>query len=246
MRSRSIPLVEVYVWQLPVRFYHWVNALAILGLVVTGLIIGNPPGSIVGPEASSTYWFGIVRFVHFICAWVFFFNFVFRIYWGFVGNKFAKWDNFIPFRKCQYKEMEQVIKIDVLQVSSSPMESMGHNALAATTYFVLFLFFVLMSLTGFALYAGMSTWWFPKMFNWVTMLLGGDMEVRHIHHLMMWGFILFAMIHIYLTVYHDYIERRGIISSMIGGWKFIEKNVFDYLTTHECPPEPKKKNTAKN
>jgi Ni/Fe-hydrogenase 1 B-type cytochrome subunit len=241
MRSRSIPLVEVYVWQIPVRFFHWINALAIVGLAVTGFIIGNPPGSITGPEASSTYWFGIVRFIHFICAWVFFFNFVFRIYWGFAGNTFAKWDNFIPFRKCQWKEMEHVVKIDVLQIKSSPFESMGHNALAAFTYFILFLFFVLMSITGFAMYAGMTTWWFPKLFSWFIPLIGSDMNARHLHHILMWGFIVFAIIHIYLTIYHDYIERRGIISSMVGGWKFIEKNVFEYLSKNQCPPESGKK-----
>jgi Ni/Fe-hydrogenase 1 B-type cytochrome subunit len=39
----------------------------------------------------------------------------------------------------------------------------------------------------------------------------------------MWAFIIFSMIHIYLCFYHDYVERRGVTSSMIGGWKFIEK-----------------------
>ena len=29
--------------------------------------------------------------------------------------------------------------------------------------------------------------------------------------------------HIYLSFYHDYIEGRGTISSIVGGWKFIEK-----------------------
>ena len=50
---------------------------------------------------------------------------------------------------------------------------------------------------------------------------------RQIHHILMWGFIIFAMIHIYLVFYHDYIERRGVTSSMIGGWKFVEKKNLD-------------------
>jgi Ni/Fe-hydrogenase 1 B-type cytochrome subunit len=28
------------------------------------------------------------------------------------------------------------------------------------------------------------------------------------------------VIHIYLAFYHDYIEGRGTISSIVGGWKF--------------------------
>ncbi|MBF8247340.1 MAG: Ni/Fe-hydrogenase, b-type cytochrome subunit, partial [Bacteroidetes bacterium] len=32
---------RVYVWQLPVRFYHWVNALVVGTLAVTGYLIGS-------------------------------------------------------------------------------------------------------------------------------------------------------------------------------------------------------------
>jgi len=31
------------------------------------------------------------------------------------------------------------------------------------------------------------------------------------------------MIHMYLVFYHDYVEGRGVTSSMVGGWKFIER-----------------------
>jgi len=89
---------EEYVWQLPVRFYHWINALCVVILAITGYLIGRPIAISSGAEASFGYWFGTVRFVHFVTAFVFFFNFVFRIYWGFVGNKYAHWENFIPFK----------------------------------------------------------------------------------------------------------------------------------------------------
>mgnify|MGYP000833158022 FL=1 len=39
--------------------------------------------------------------------------------------------------------------------------------------------------------------------------------------------ILFAIVHIYLVFYHDYIEQRGETSSIIGGWKFIEEEIAD-------------------
>jgi Ni/Fe-hydrogenase 1 B-type cytochrome subunit len=39
----------------------------------------------------------------------------------------------------------------------------------------------------------------------------------------MWFFVLFAIVHVYLTFYHDYVEGRGVISSMAGGYKFIER-----------------------
>ena len=225
MKNRSIKLVEVYVWELPVRFYHWINALCIVVLCATGIIIANPPAIMNANEAAFAYWFGYVRFIHFVTAFVFLFNFLFRIYWGFIGNKFADWKNFIPYRKSQWLEILEVIKVDILLLKEKPVDSIGHNSLASTIYFSLFLAFLLQCLTGFGLYAQMSQAFLAKMFVWVIPLFGGDLLVRQIHHALMWFFIVFAIVHVYLVFYHDYIERRGVTSSMIGGWKFIEEEV---------------------
>lgn len=225
MKSRNMNLREVYVWELPVRFYHWVNALCIVILCITGFMIANPPAIMNEGEANFSYWFGTVRFIHFVAAFVFFFNFVFRIYWGFVGNKYASWKNFIPLTKGQWKEFWEVVKVDIFMVKNKPVDSIGHNTLASLSYFLLFLAFLLQCVTGFGLYAKMSTSLLPQAFAWVVPLLGGDLFVREIHHFLTWFFILFAIGHIYIVTYHDYIERRGVTSSMIGGWKFIEEEV---------------------
>lgn len=225
MKSRRQNLREVYVWELPVRIYHWLNALCIVILCATGFLIAYPPAIMSQTEASFSYWFGTVRFIHFVAAFVFFFNFIFRLYWGFVGNKYARWDNFIPLRKNQWKEFWEVIKVDILMIKNKPVDSIGHNTVASVTYFVMFLAFLLQCLTGFGLYAKMSKSFFPQLFAWIVPLMGGDMMARTIHHLLMWFFILFAIVHVYIVFYHDYIERRGVTSSMIGGWKFIEEEI---------------------
>jgi Ni/Fe-hydrogenase 1 B-type cytochrome subunit len=222
-KARNINLREEYVWQLPVRFYHWLNALCIVTLCITGYLIGNPLAISSQAEASSSYWFGTVRFIHFFFSFLFFFNFLVRIYWGFVGNKYAQWYNFIPYTAKQWKEILSVIRVDILQLKNMKVDTIGHNSLASLTYFVTFLIFLMQSLTGFGMYSAMSVSWFPKMFAWIVPLLGGDLLTRQIHHILMWVFIVFAMIHVYLVFYHDYIERRGVTSSMIGGWKFIEE-----------------------
>ena len=107
-------LGRVYVWEIPVRFYHWLNAFCLVVLCVTGYLIGAPLAIQQASEASFAYWFGKVRFIHFVFAYIFFFNFLFRIYWGFVGNRYASWKNFIPYRKRQWREIKQVIAVDVL------------------------------------------------------------------------------------------------------------------------------------
>jgi Ni/Fe-hydrogenase 1 B-type cytochrome subunit len=78
---------RVYVWELPVRVYHWINAVALVGLCITGYLIGAPIRAFYAAEAYQQFWFGWVRFIHFVCAFVYVFNFLARLYWGFVGNK---------------------------------------------------------------------------------------------------------------------------------------------------------------
>jgi Ni/Fe-hydrogenase 1 B-type cytochrome subunit len=223
--ARKTNLREVYVWEFPVRLYHWVNVVSIVALCCTGYLIGNPIGAPNTAEASYSFLFGTIRFIHFVVAFVFFFNFLVRIYWGFVGNKYSRWYNFFPITKKQWQNIGDVLKVDILQVVSKKINDIGHNSLASFTYFLTFIAFVLQSLTGFGLYAAMSDSWFPKLFAWIVPVLGGDLPTRNLHHILMWVFILFAIFHVYLVFYHDYIERRGVTSSMIGGWKFIEEDV---------------------
>ena len=220
---RKIDLREVYVWELPVRVYHWINVICIVMLCVTGYLIGDP--LVLGGhlEASSSYFFGVIRFLHFLFSFLFFFNYIMRTYWAFVGNKYSRWYNYIPIKRQQWKEFWLVMRVDIFQLKHQNIESVGHNSLASFTYLIVFLLFLMQSLTGFGMYAAMSDAWFPKMFAWIVPLLGGDEMTRHIHHILMWVFIIFSMIHIYLCFYHDFVERRGVTSSMIGGWKFIEK-----------------------
>jgi Ni/Fe-hydrogenase 1 B-type cytochrome subunit len=224
-------LRRVYVWELPVRIYHWLNALAIITLIVTGFWIADPPAIMSNQEASNRFLFGWVRYIHFIAAYIFFFNFLFRLYWGFVGNKYANWKQFIPTSKRFIREMWTVFKIDILMLKKNGQQqehlSVGHNAMAGFIYFLTFIAFMVQCLTGFGLYAGMSGWWLPQLFAWVPSVFGGDILTRQIHHWAMWFFILFTVVHVYLVFFHDYVEGRGEISSMGGGWKFIEEEVFE-------------------
>lgn len=232
-------LRRVYVWEQPVRIYHWLNALVLLALIVTGFYIANPLALQSKTEASFKYTMGWFRYIHFIAAYLFFFNFLFRLYWGFVGNKYANWKQFIPTSKRFIKEIWHVIKIDILMMKGKEHISIGHNALAGFIYFFTFIAFLIQCLTGFGLYASMSDWWLPKMFSWVPAIFGGDIVTRQVHHWSMWFFILFVIIHVYLVFYHDYVEGRGEISSMGGGWKFIEDEVFE--ENKHLTPNPEKK-----
>jgi len=87
---------RVYVWELPVRVYHWINAITLVLLCVTGYLIGAPIRAFYAAEAYQQYWFGWVRFIHFLCAFVYVFNFLARLYWGFVGKQVLQLARFLP------------------------------------------------------------------------------------------------------------------------------------------------------
>src|SRR5574340_1364040 len=89
------PRRNVYVWELPVRLTHWMNVLSIGVLTVTGIFIAWPFIG-TGGRASDQFLMGSIRFTHFVAAFVFTISVLVRIYWMFMGNKWASWKQFIP------------------------------------------------------------------------------------------------------------------------------------------------------
>lgn len=225
--GKSGTFERVYVWEVPVRLYHWATAAAIAVLVATGLIIGRAPAIAVAPDASSSYWFAWARFLHITAGWVLACAFVIRVYWMFVGNTYARWYNFLPLlpavlRK-QLRQIVDVVRVDLLQLQKEPVEVLGHNAMAAWSYAAVFAATVFQIATGFALYAPMSQSMVAHAFAWVVPLMGGDANVRQWHHLATWFFVAFVLIHVYLSIFHDDVEGQGEISSMVSGVKFIKR-----------------------
>jgi Ni/Fe-hydrogenase 1 B-type cytochrome subunit len=213
---------RVYVWEQPVRWFHWINALCILVLGVTGYLIAHPPALMNSGEANFSYWFGKLRFAHFLTGYVFLANFLFRLYWASVGNKYTHWRNFFPVSKKQIQQVWAVLKVDVLQSSDKPVHVLGHNSVAYFTYMGTGLLTVFQVISGFALYAPMSQFWFTHLFDWVVPIFGSEQNLRLFHYAVLWLFAVFTLIHVYLVFYHDYVEGHGVLSSMVGGWKFME------------------------
>lgn len=224
---KTVRLRRIYVWQLPVRIFHWINALCIAILCITGYLIADPPVLLSSEEASNSFWFGTNRFIHFATAYIFLFALLMRLYWAFVGNKYANWRNFLPYRWKFIQKIGNVLKHDILLMKSKEDVSVGHNALAGFSYFIFFILTLVMIFSGFGLYSDSGSWFLPKLFSWVPSLFGGDYLLREIHHATMWLFIVFIIVHLYLVFFHDRVEGRGETSSIISGYKFIEEEIIE-------------------
>ncbi|MEE3624054.1 Ni/Fe-hydrogenase, b-type cytochrome subunit [Nitrospirillum sp. BR 11752] len=211
----------VYVYEAPVRLWHWANAAAILVLCVTGYLIGSPPPSIHG-EPSAHFLFGWIRFLHFSAGQILVVGFVFRFYWSFVGNTHAR-EIFRPpvWRKSFWLGVIHEIRWYAM-LESEPKKYSGHNPLAILSMHVLFVWGTLfMIVTGLALYGeGQGPGWIHRLFtSWVIPLFGQSQTVHTWHHMAMWVIVIFAIVHIYAAVREDIMSRQSIISSMFSGWR---------------------------
>ncbi len=215
---------RAYVWELPVRFFHWTLVLSMIVLVSTGFIIANPPVFTSTLEPVNVKTFALIRQIHFVFAYILIANVLFRLYWSLVGNQFASWRNFFPYTKKGLKNLVYVLKVDIFLMKDREHKlsniSIGHNYMAAFSYTIMMLFFFLQVITGFAMYSDTSGWWFPQLFRW---LAGGtsNIDLRYIHHIFTWVFLAFIVVHVYLVLYHDYLEARGEASAMVSGYKFV-------------------------
>jgi Ni/Fe-hydrogenase 1 B-type cytochrome subunit len=213
------PLQQVYVYEAPVRIWHWVMMLAMLVLVPTGYLIGSPWW---GPreEASFTYFFGNVRMAHFIAAMIFVVAFLVRLYWAIVGNHHAR-AIFIPpvWSPTWWRGMFQQAGYYLFMKKESPLW-IGHNPLAQFAMWAMYVLgsFVII-LTGLSLYSEQFGWgsvWM-NLFGWVNVLLGSSQMVRTVHHLSMWYLLLFAIVHIYMVFREDIMSQQSVVGTMISG-----------------------------
>ena len=211
----------VYVFEAPVRIWHWIHAASIVVLCVTGYLIANPLPSI-GGEANEHFLMGNLRLIHFVAGYVFAIGFAVRIYWGFVGNRYSRELLYLPvWKKAWWRDLwHEILYYAFLRRQAPP--SLGHNALAQSAmWFFNTLLGLFLIFTGFALYSeglGLGSW-ADTLFGWVIPALGGSMNVRMWHLFSMWLLIAFSIIHIYMAVRADIMGKQSSVSTIISGWR---------------------------
>lgn len=215
-------LKPVYVYEAPVRIWHWTHAISIIVLSITGYLIANPLPAIHG-EASDHFLMGYMRMIHFIAGYVFAIGFAVRIYWAFVGNRFSR-ELFIPPVWSREWRGHLMHKIKFNLFLTRKMEkTVAHNPLAQVAmWFFNVIVGLFMVVSGFALYGeglGVGSW-ADRWFGWLIPMMGSSMEVKMWHTLGMWLIIVFAIIHIYMAVRSDIMGRESCVSTIIGGWRF--------------------------
>ena len=224
-RVISGPLEDLYVYEAPVRLWHWVTMLALFVLAGTGYLIGSPPPAI-GGEAYDHFMFGWIRMIHMSAGLILAVAFLVRIYWAVMGNHHARSIFYVPVWSGEWWKgfIDQTAYYLFLKRESHLWA--GHNPIAQTAMFFMFTLGTLfMIVTGMALYAeqwGWGTYWM-KGFGWVFVVLGDPQMVRTLHHLAMWYLLLFAFIHMYMVFREDIMSGESVIGTMVNGIRMFKR-----------------------
>jgi Ni/Fe-hydrogenase 1 B-type cytochrome subunit len=220
-------LANVYVWEWPVRLTHWLNAISIWVLSVTGVYMGTPFLKAYG-EAGQHFLMGYAKLIHFYAAIVFALSVASRIVWMFMGNKYASWNKFLPVHRIRRKGLLPTLKFYLFALRMPP-GFVGHNPLAGITYFYLYLAFGLQILTGLAMYAVSAHVDSPVRFFSLLLPLFGGLQTAHlIHHIIMWLIWAFFVHHVYSAIVMSQIEANATVESIFSGHKFVPREDLIY------------------
>jgi Ni/Fe-hydrogenase b-type cytochrome subunit len=216
-RRPATELVRTYVWELPVRIAHWLIFFAFVSLASTGLFMHRP---FLLPSGQAPFLMATVRFVHVVSGFVLIGAFAFRMYWFFKGNFWARWSAYIPIHREQWRGMGSMIEFYSF-LRFEPGHRVGHNPLAALTYFIIYLLFLVEILTGLALYSRVvGNPVLTQFIGWLPLLIDPQ-YLREIHFFLMFVFFSFVIFHVYLSVLVSIEEENGLLDSIFSGWKFV-------------------------
>ena len=220
--------------RLSTRVWHWVNAVAIIVMLMSGLMISNahqmlywgqyganfdhpwlnlhdwlPNGRFPGwATIPSSYNLALARHWHLFFAWVFAFGFLAHLITSLI-NRHIQRDLSLRRGELAPKHLiEEVIHHAQLKFPTGAA-ALKYNTLQKLTYIlVLFVLLPLLILTGMCLSPGLA-----PLTGWAIDLFGGRSTARSIHFLCAGGIAAFIVVHLTLVMLAGpYNEIRSMIT----------------------------------
>jgi Ni/Fe-hydrogenase 1 B-type cytochrome subunit len=206
----------VYSWSVTERIVHWVIALAVAVLTLTGFYIHWP--FIEGGAPGGVDVMAWMRFSHFVAAYALILGLIVRVYLAFASLFDADWRDFGLWRNL--RNIPDIVGYYMF-LKPSHKEYRRYNPLQALTYFFWLFLILFLTLTGFALYRGRIFGVFSatESFGWVNTLLGGESYTRIWHYLAMWVFLITVAVHVYMAAMTAWTNRDHTFRAIITGYK---------------------------
>jgi Ni/Fe-hydrogenase 1 B-type cytochrome subunit len=201
-------------WSLGYIMDHWIRVAAVAVLIFTGIYIHTPfiAGSPEGFTMAS------MRFFHFLSAYALIIGLVVRVYMAFRSTFDPDWRDFSIIGNL--KNIPDILGY-YLFIKGSHKDYRKYNPLQALAYLGVALVVVFTALTGAAIYHGHLFGFIkcPDSFRWVSGFLGGDSYTRLWHIGAMWFFIIFVLIHVYMSLMISAVNKDGTFWAIFTGYK---------------------------
>jgi Ni/Fe-hydrogenase b-type cytochrome subunit len=213
-RSKShdgLPVTRVYMYSAYERLWHWLQSLAIMMLLLTGLEI-HMPGTV------RVFGFSLAVQIHNIVAFIVVLNALLAAFYHFASGQIRQ---YLPEPKgffSQAIQQTQYYLRGIFKGEPHPFEKIPEsklNPLQQVTYLaILNVLLPLQVLTGLAIW-GAERW--PEFAG----IIGGLSYVAPVHALVAWLFASFLIMHIYLTTTGH--TPTANIKAMVTGWEEVHK-----------------------
>ena len=186
---------RVSVWSQWMRLAHWSIALSVLTLAATGWLVGSAPSVAAGAAD-----------LHGYAASVLMAGLVLRIWLLFADKGVGGWEALVPAR-ANLPAMKQML-VFYLTLGKAPLPNWyAHNPLWVPLYALLYLFLVVMAVTG--------------IFMEEQPLVAG-FYLPSIHLAFAKIITVLTVLHLATAVLQDIKGKRGDVSAMLNGYKLFE------------------------
>lgn len=181
-----IPLIVIH--PLVVRITHWLNAVAIVVMVMSGWKIYNASplfGFSFPGWATLGGWLGGAIAWHLAAMWLLVANGLVYLVYGLAGRHF--WRSFLPINPSEvWRDLKEALTFRLVHKLGA------YNAVQRLLYVVVLLLVVAAVFSGLGL-------WKPVQLQGLVGLLGGYELVRRIHFVAMAGIVGFTVVHLALV-----------------------------------------------
>jgi len=218
-QEKCITDYPVFVYSSTNRILHWTRAIVITGLTITGFYIAKP---FLAPAGSSDkLLFAEWAFWHYLFGFILISAGLLRIYLFFFGKDSSG----------ELRSFKDVLSVRswITQLRSyffvGELKKKGlYGPLQFMTYFAITGLVIISSVTGLILYVhvyhqGIGGLLYEPM-SVVEAWMGGLANVRLIHHITMWGFLIFIPIHVYLVIWSAVRFKHGALDVMFTGYDY--------------------------
>ena len=141
--ASSNTLKEYPVWDRTTRWFHWINFVTMIGLIGVGLVIFYAKTLGISTDGKI-----LLKTIHVYIGYVFCLNLVWRMVWGFIGNKYARFKAILPGGKgffTMLREYQTGFRTGNIQYYQ------GHNPAARLMITLLFVLLLIQAMTGLVL-----------------------------------------------------------------------------------------------